>query len=140
MLELHTQLELDIYIPVVTELAGDKQKQIAEKFFGENSELLEQVIHNVLTSLRHTELERVASVCIRNFLPFSVEIERVRNTLPQPIFEAFSRHLWCSQYSFADIYLIKVDIGSKKIFLLFHLGVVADGWDNEIGLLEIFTE
>jgi hypothetical protein len=69
-----------------------------------------------------------------------VEIERIHEDVPESISENFDRHLWYSQYSLSDLYLIKISIDHAPIYIFLIQGLVDDGWDNSGCWLEIFDE
>ncbi len=83
--------------------------------------------------------ERIASVKVST-IPFEVEIEKINQKIPQSVSDAFARHLWYSQWNFANLFLVKVPIDGQNFFFLFHEGVSDDAWDNDTSLVEVFTE
>ncbi|MEH2232913.1 MAG: hypothetical protein V7K71_25340 [Nostoc sp.] len=69
-----------------------------------------------------------------------VEIERIEQDIPQSVVKTYNRHLWYSQYSLSNLYLVKIPVESENSFALLIQGYVDDGWDNSGRFIEIFDQ
>ncbi|MDM9586051.1 hypothetical protein [Nostoc sp. GT001] len=67
-----------------------------------------------------------------------VEIERIEQDIPQSVVKTYNRHLWYSQYSLSNLYLVKIPVESENSFALLIQGYVDDGWDNSGRFIELF--
>lgn len=68
-----------------------------------------------------------------------VEIERIQQDIPQGVADTYNRHLWYSQHSLSDLYLLKIPVVQNTFALLIQ-GLVDDGWDNSCRFIEVFDE
>ncbi|WP_219907669.1 hypothetical protein [Aphanothece hegewaldii] len=69
-----------------------------------------------------------------------VAIERIKQSVPQSVSNAFDRHFWYSQWTLTQLFLIKIPINGQNTFFLFILGFGDDGWDNDANFIEVFDE
>lgn len=118
----------------------DAQRLLARQFYEKNHvNLLEAISYDRLKFFTPT-IEKVASVELWELDPLEIKIERVDQRIPQCVFDAFARHLWYSQWNFANLFLVKVPIDGQHFFFLLHAGISHDAWDNDTSLVEIYAE
>lgn len=118
----------------------ETQRLMVRQFYEENYvNLFEAIWYGRCVGFAPT-FERIASVRLGNLSPLEVEIERINQNVPQSVSDAFARHLWYSQWNFANLFLVKVPIDEQSFFFLFHEGISEDAWDNDTSLVEVFTE
>ncbi len=118
----------------------EQQKLLAREFYEENYDDLLEALWNEEYEKFAPDFIKIANVTIRNLDPLKLEIQRVDPDVPVSVAYAFARHLWYSQWNFANIFLIKILIDRENFFFLFHEGISDDAWDNDTSLVEIFTE
>jgi hypothetical protein len=70
----------------------------------------------------------------------SVEIEKIQETVPQSIIEAFDRHAWFSQHSLTNIFVFKIPVEEQDTYIIGIFGMAGDGYDNCCIFIEIFDE
>ncbi len=118
----------------------ETQRLVVRQFYEKNYvNLFETIWYGRCEGFAPT-FERVASVCLRKLSPLEVEIERINQNVPRCVSDAFARHLWYSQWNFADLFLVKLFIDEQSFFFLFHIGISDDAWDNDTSLVEVFAE
>lgn len=118
----------------------DTQRLVIRQFYEENYlNLFETIWYGRCEGFTPT-FERIASIRVGNLSPFEVQIERINQNVPESVSDAFARHLWYSQWNFANLILVKVPIDGQSFFFLFHTGISDDAWDNDTSFVEIFAE
>jgi hypothetical protein len=118
----------------------DAQRLVVRRFFAENYvNLFESLWYWRCMGVAPT-FEKIASVEVESLSPFKVQIKKIGQKIPQSVSDAFARHLWYSQWNFANLFLVKVPIDGQSFFILFHVGITEDAWDNDTHLVEIFAE
>lgn len=119
----------------------DTQKLLVRQFYEEHCDNFFEAMWDQKCKSFSPSFERVASVILGQLSPLEVEIEKYNQYVPQSVSDAFARHLWYSQWNFADLFLIKVSINEQSFFFIFHLGICDDAWDNSnTQVIEIFNE
>jgi hypothetical protein len=118
----------------------DKEKLVVWHFYEKYYEDLADFLSNLGCHDLAPSFDVVASVRLGELNPLEVEIKRINQDVAQSVSDAFARHIWYSQWNFANLFLVKIPIDEKSFFFLFHLGIIDDAWDNDTNLVEIFNE
>jgi hypothetical protein len=120
----------------------DAQKLVVRQFYEEHHDnLYEMVVCGRNKGFSRPKdfappFERVASVTLPELNPLEVIFERISQNVPQSVSNAFDRHLWYSQWSFAELFLIKILIDKQSFFFLYRSGI-RDSYTNSV---EIYNE
>ena len=84
-----------------------------------------------------------------------IDIERIQQVIPQVVADTYNRHLWYSQHSLSNLYLLRIPEEPNTFALLQSSerrepplrlcallieGFANDGWDNSGRFIEVFDE
>lgn len=116
------------------------QRLSFKQFYEENGASLFGAIHCDEFGCPVLSSNQIALVSIGELQPFEAWVVQSSRNIPRHVQDAFSRHLWYSQWTLAHIQLEKVEVDVESFFLLMHSGVSDDGWDNDAFSVDIFNE
>jgi hypothetical protein len=89
------------------------QRFLARQFYETNHMNLFEAIAYDRYELFSSTLEKVASVEVQ-IDPLEIKIERTNQHIPLSVSDAFARHLWYSQWNFANLFLVKVPVDEQE--------------------------
>lgn len=116
------------------------RKSVVRKFYEEELSKLYDLSDSFSDFLPDYRIGRVQLLSLASDVFDCVEIERPPQDIPEAVADAYNRHIWYSQYSLSDFYLVKVPVESQISFALLVQGYVDDGWDNSGWFIEVFDE
>ncbi|MEH2211023.1 hypothetical protein [Nostoc sp.] len=119
----------------------DIRKSVVRQFYSTELNKLYDLSDSFCNFFPACRIASVQLLTLSTDMAFNcVEIERIEQDIPQSVVKTYNRHLWYSQYSLSNLYLVKISVESENSFALLIQGYVDDGWDNSGRFIEIFDK